>query len=79
MLGWLLGYVAYDTIKTLNEREKSKQINAQIRDLEWRLQKPQTQGHYNRCVCLLCHNRKIAKETKLKELKQEKKCQQNRK
>ena len=69
MLGLLLGWMAYDTVKTNSHREQEKSKKSQIWILEHRLKTGMTQGHRSKCVCLLCVNRRKAAIKELEQLK----------
>lgn len=73
MLGLLLGWMAYDTVQTVSKREQQRnqeKANKQrIWTLEHRLRKGMTQGHYYKCVCLLCVNRRKQATEELARLK----------
>jgi hypothetical protein len=65
MLGWVLGFMAYDTIRTVNDKAKEKQREKEIKDIQFRLRKPMTRGHFKQCKCRLCQNRKADLNDKL--------------
>ena len=60
MLGWILGFMAYDTVKTINEKNKKEEKRKRLKQLEWRLSAPMTRGHLKQCICRLCVNRRTA-------------------
>jgi len=68
MLGWVLAFMAYDTAKTLNNQADKKKRRQEIKDLQFRLQRPMTRGHNYQCKCRLCYNRRQSAINRLNEL-----------
>lgn len=64
MIGWMLAFMAYDTVTTLNDKAKEKQKREdkrkKLKELEWRLSRSMTQGHSRGCICRLCVNRRTS-------------------
>lgn len=72
MLAFILGLMAYDTAKSLNDEMARKNKVTRINELENKLKNPITKGHSYSCPCLSCNlKRKSAKEelNKLKSYK----------
>lgn len=60
MIGWMLAFMAYDTVKTVNNNHKREEKRKKLKQLEWRLNAPMTRGHTKKCKCTLCVNRRTA-------------------
>ena len=64
MIGYVLAFMAYDTVTTLNDKlekqNKDKERRKKLQQLQWRLNAPMTRGHTKKCICLLCVNRRTA-------------------
>ena len=64
MIGYILAFMAYDTVTTISKREEDKAAKEakrkKLKQLQWRLQAPMTRGHTKKCICLLCVNRRTA-------------------
>ena len=60
MIGWMLAFMAYDTVKTVNDNHKREEKRKKLKQLEWRLNAPMTRGHTKKCICTLCCNRRTA-------------------
>lgn len=60
MIGWMLAFMAYDTVKTVNDNHKREEKRKKLKQLEWRLNAPMTRGHTKKCTCTLCSNRRTA-------------------
>jgi hypothetical protein len=64
MLGYFLAFITYDTVTTLNDKAAAKQKQQEkrkkLKELEWRLSRPMTQGHSRGCICRLCVNRRTS-------------------
>ena len=60
MIGWMLAFMAYDTVKTVNDNHKREEKRKKLKQLEWRLSAPMTRGHTKNCICRLCVNRRTA-------------------
>lgn len=64
MIGWMLAFMAYDTVTTLNDKAAAKQKREEkrkkLKELEWRLSGPMTRGHLKKCICRLCVNRRTS-------------------
>lgn len=58
MLGIILGLMAYDTVKTMSDKKELEDKRKKLKEIEWRLQRPMTQGHMKKCSCRLCSNRR---------------------
>jgi len=58
MLELILGFMAYDTVKTVNKNKEKKAKRQRLEQLRLRLSRPMTQSHSKQCVCLLCVNRR---------------------
>lgn len=76
MLGYVLAFMAYDTVTTLNDKaaakQKKQEKQRQIRELEWRLSASMTRGHTKKCICQLCVNRRTRATNELNRLLAEK-------
>lgn len=68
MIGWMLAFMAYDTIKTVSENNEKEKKRMDIQKLKWRLQSPMTQGHTKKCICRLCVNRRENATTELNKM-----------
>lgn len=60
MLELILGFMLYDTVKTVNDNNKREEKRKKLKQLEWRLNAPMTRGHTKKCICRLCVNRRTA-------------------
>lgn len=64
MIGWMLAFMAYDTVTTLNDKAKAEQERKakrqKLKELEWRLSRSMTRGHSRGCICRLCVNRRTS-------------------
>jgi hypothetical protein len=58
MLELILGFMVYDTVKTINKNRKQKEKKQRLEQLRFRLNRPMTRGHSKQCVCRLCVNRR---------------------
>lgn len=69
MIGYVLAFMAYDTVTTLNDKAKAEQERKdkrkKLQQLQWRLQAPMTRGHTKKCICRLCVNRRTAASNEL--------------
>ena len=68
MIGWILAFMAYDTVKTVKEKNEKEKQRTKIQKLKWRLQSPMTQGHTKKCICRLCVNRRTTATTELNKM-----------
>ena len=68
MIGWILAFMAYDTVKTVSQKNKEEEKRMNIQKLKWRLQSPMTQGHTKKCICRLCVNRRTSATTELNKM-----------
>ena len=60
MIGWMLAFMAYDTVKTVSDKNAKEEKRKKLKELEWRLSGPMTRGHLKKCICRLCVNRRTA-------------------
>lgn len=58
MLELILGFLAYDTVKTISRDKEQKAKKERLEQLRFRLSRPMTRSHSKQCVCLLCVNRR---------------------
>jgi len=58
MLELILGFMVYDTVKTVNKNKEQKAKRARLEQLRFRLSRPMTRNHTKQCICLLCVNRR---------------------
>jgi len=58
MLELILGFMAYDTVKTVNKNKKQQEKKQRLEQLRFRLSRPMTRNHSKQCVCRLCVNRR---------------------
>ena len=68
MLELILGFMAYDTVKTVSDKRAEEAKRKEIDHLRFRLKRPMTRTHSQQCVCRLCVNRREAVINKLTEL-----------
>lgn len=72
MLGLLLGWMAYDTVTTVNRRidrkQKAQKRDFRIYEIERKLRKGLNRNHYIDCSCKKCKVKKLSLETELKSL-----------
>ena len=54
MLELILGFMVYDTVKTINKNKEQKAKKQRLEQLRFRLNRPMTRGHSKQCVCRLC-------------------------
>jgi len=58
MLELILGFMVYDTVKTVNKNKEREAKRQRLEQLRFRLSKPMTRNHSKQCICLLCVNRR---------------------
>ena len=58
MLELILGFMVYDTIKTVNKNKEQKEKKQRLEQLRFRLSRPMTRNHSKECICRLCVNRR---------------------
>jgi len=58
MLELILGFMVYDTVKTVNKNKEQKAKRERLEQLRFRLSRPMTRNHTKQCICLLCVNRR---------------------
>ena len=68
MLELILGFMVYDTVKTVSNKRAEEEKRKEIDKLRFRLKRPMTRTHSKQCVCRLCVNRREAAINKLNQL-----------
>ena len=68
MLELILGFMVYDTVKTVSNKRAEEEKRKEIDKLRFRLKRPMTRTHSKQCVCRLCVNRREAAINRLNEL-----------
>lgn len=68
MLELILGFMVYDTVKTVSNKRAEESKRKEIDQLRFRLKRPMTRTHLTQCVCRLCVNRREAAINRLNEL-----------
>ena len=68
MLELILGFMVYDTVKTVSNKRAEEEKRKEIDQLRFRLKRPMTRTHTKQCVCRLCVNRREAAINRLNEL-----------
>ena len=68
MLELILGFMVYDTVKTVSNKRAEEEKRKEIDQLRFRLKRPMTRTHSQQCVCRLCVNRREAAINRLNEL-----------
>ncbi len=58
MLELILGFMVYDTVKTVKKNKEQKARRERLEQLRIRLSGPMTRNHTKQCICLLCVNRR---------------------
>ena len=58
MLELILGFMVYDTVKTVNKNKEQKAKRQRLEQLRFRLSRPMTRNHSKQCICRLCVNRR---------------------
>ena len=68
MLELILGFMVYDTVKTVSNKRAEDEKRKEIDRLRFRLKRPMTRTHSQQCVCRLCVNRRESAINRLNEL-----------
>ena len=68
MLELILGFMVYDTVKTVSNKRAEEEKRKEIDRLRFRLKRPMTRTHSKQCVCRLCVNRREAAINRLNKL-----------
>jgi hypothetical protein len=58
MIGWILAFMAYDTVKTIDNNLAREEKRKKLKELEWRLSTSVTRDHLKKCICRLCVTRR---------------------
>ena len=69
MLEWILLGMVVDTVRTINNEAKEKEIQKKRDALRHRLRTSMTFGHQVNCDCRLCENRRQDVKDRLEDLK----------
>lgn len=66
MLGWILGAMALDLANSHKKKRQERSDLQEMIDLRHRLNRPLTKGHYTKCKCMRCQNKRVEIESKIK-------------
>ena len=58
MLELILGFMVYDTVKTVSKNKKQKEKKQRLEQLRFRLSRPMPRNHSKQCIWRLCVNRR---------------------